>query len=135
MATAEMLNVDATMGTRRRTVGIGGVLRNSVGAWYGGFASLYPVSRSEECEAWVVLKDMEWAWQQGIQILQIQIDAEIVVNWINGDVFSEGPARLIIMRCRQWLAERWDVTVVFVNKEKNQVANAFARMACWNEIQ
>lgn len=111
-----VLNVNAALGSGRRAAGCGGVLRNGAGDWIGGFPCVYPARLSEECEAWALLKGMEWVWQRGIQPILIRSDADSVVRWINGEDPPDGPICLIILICRQWLAESWNVTVEYVNR-------------------
>lgn len=64
-----VLNVDATLGDEKQAVGCGGVLRDKHGKWSGGFACTYPASIIEECEAWAILKGLEWAWHHSIRKL------------------------------------------------------------------
>lgn len=130
-----VLNVDAATGDGHGIAGCGGVLRSGEGIWKGGFACIYPVTLCEECEAWAVLKGLEWAWQRNVCALQIQCDAENVVRWINGGEVPDGPIRFIILRCREWLNKEWSVTVVHVYRGQNRVADGLARMARRREIQ
>lgn len=68
-------------------------------------------------------------------LVVMQNDANSVVHWINGEESLNGPIRLIVTRCRRWLTEGWNISVVYVNREQNCVADALAKMACRTELQ
>lgn len=80
------------------------------------------------------MKGLEWAWRQGIKKLRVQSDAEDVVHWINGGPLSVGPFRPMLLRCRHWLSRDWDITLRYVIREQNQVADSIAKLAWRNGI-
>lgn len=62
---------------------------------------MFHATWSEECEAWAILKGMEWAWNRNVRGLQVHSDADNVVRWINGEESPDGLINLFASRCRR----------------------------------
>ena len=79
------LNTDgASMGNPGKAGG-GGLIRDSVGFWVKGFSRSLGTGTSMLAECWALRDGLFLAIQLGIQNLEVELDAKVVVDLINSN--------------------------------------------------
>ena len=77
------LNTDgASCGNPGRARG-GGVIRDNAGNWIRGFARYIGYTTSKIAEFWALRDGLKLAIQLGVQNLEVELDAKVIVDLIN----------------------------------------------------
>ena len=74
------LNVDGSVDNSKGLAGVGGVLRDSMANWVGGFSTRLGECTMEEAETWLLLHGLRMAWDLCARQLLVEIDSLEVFN-------------------------------------------------------
>ncbi|KAK7275016.1 hypothetical protein RIF29_16122 [Crotalaria pallida] len=124
------LNVDGSCDhiSNPRSAGCGGVLRDASGNWLLGFSQkLDPSCEVDDTEIAAILKGLELASDMNIKWLVVESDNESVVSIVENGTRPNHPQYSSIRRLRSH--PKWEVKVVHIRREANQVADRLANNA------
>ena len=119
----------ASCGNPRRAGG-GGVIRDSAGKWVRGFARSIGSTTSIIAEFWALRDGLQLAIQLGVQYLEVELDAKVVLDVINSRNSPNAAYSSLLFDCRLLLEKIPHITVKHVFREANRSANALARIGC-----
>ncbi|CAL9017757.1 unnamed protein product [Prunus brigantina] len=125
---AKELNVDGTCMNASRKIGVGGVIRDCVGEWCGGFAVNLGKGRILDAEIWGLFFGLRLAVAKGFTKILIEMDSQIAVNLFQQrDSLCFHPLTALLSNCGQMLRhfESWDIQHIF--REKNGLADCLAK--------
>ncbi|XP_019179531.1 PREDICTED: uncharacterized protein LOC109174733 [Ipomoea nil] len=94
----------------------------------GGFLGKSCYADATIIEAEEISKGLSWAWEAGIRDVEIQSDAEKVINWILGDSVLRGPICEHIENIRNRLKDIWKISFRNIVREQNECADALANL-------
>ncbi|KAL4295600.1 hypothetical protein GQ457_12G010160 [Hibiscus cannabinus] len=120
------LNVDGAVSKGTNAGAIGGLFRDHSGAWIAGFQQAIGKCSPLHAELWDLFIGLQYAWELGLTILQIQTDCKEVVNMIyaldaDRSVFSLVRA---IAKLRQ---KCWITDIIWVPRDGNRAADMLAK--------
>ncbi|XP_019182493.1 PREDICTED: uncharacterized protein LOC109177561 [Ipomoea nil] len=131
------LNVDASVKPSSHKAGYGGILRKAYGGWMRGFIGKSSHGDATPVEAEAISKGLTWASRNGIIDIEIQSDAERVINWVLGDFELRDPICEHVENIRKWLKESWKTlarrnseTKSSMKKIKKSEKNNFIALLC-----
>ena len=117
----------ASCGNPRRAGG-GGVIRDSAGKWVRGFARSIGSTTSIIAEFWALKDDLQLAIQLGVQYLEVELDAKVVLDVISFEKSPTAAYSYLLFDCKLLLEKIPHYTVKHVFREANRSAVALARM-------
>ena len=124
------MNTDgASCGNPRKADG-GGVIRDCAGEWVRGFARSIGSTTSIIAKFWALRDGLQLAIQLGIQYLEVELDAKVVLNVISLGNSTSAAYSSLLFDCRLLLEKIPHHTVKHVFREANRSADALARMGC-----
>ncbi|KAK8985639.1 hypothetical protein V6N11_068887 [Hibiscus sabdariffa] len=122
------LNVDGAVSSVNGTGSIGGLLRDHEGTWLYGFQKGIGMCNSLHVELWAIFTGLEFAWEHGIEILQVQSDCKEAVQMLNAIHAVSCPFPLV--RAIAKLCQRgWVVDITWIARDGNRAADALAKSA------
>ena len=124
------LNTDGASCGNSGRAGGGGVLKDSVGEWVRGFARSIGSTTSIIAEFWALRDCLQLAIQLGVQYLEVELDAKVVLDVINSRNSPNAAYSSLLFDCRLLLEKIPHITVKHVFREANRSANALARIGC-----
>ncbi|KAL4282362.1 hypothetical protein GQ457_03G021730 [Hibiscus cannabinus] len=127
------LNVDGAVSSVTRTGSIGGLLRDYVGSWISDFQKRIGNCTPLQAELWAIFIGLQYAWDQGVEILQVQSDFKEAVQMLNAPL--AGTNSFSLVRAIVKLFQRgWRVDIIWVARSGNQAANALAKNADFSAL-
>ncbi|CAL8995127.1 unnamed protein product, partial [Prunus brigantina] len=94
------LNVDGTCKPCSGAIGAGGVIRDSVGDWVGGFSVNLGTGQILDAELWGLFFGLQLAVARGISNLVIEMDSALVVHlMMNPDTIGGHPLAGLLASC------------------------------------
>ncbi|GAU46467.1 hypothetical protein TSUD_402340 [Trifolium subterraneum] len=123
------LNTDGAR-KNERVAGCGGIIRNNIGDWIGGFAKHVGSCSAFVAELWGVLEGLNYAWKLGFKKVELEIDSAIVVDAVNSGETNSAMGIALIRSIRRIIALNWNVKVYHSYRESNLCADAFANLGC-----
>lgn len=97
----------------------GGVFRNEVGAWLGGFSR-------NLAELWGILTALQLAWDKGIKRILLERDSTISVQFTTKGLPPSHPYGPIVSHIARLLQQDWMVHISHTYREANGVADWLA---------
>eukprot|EP00258_Populus_trichocarpa_P027694 XP_024443713.1 uncharacterized protein LOC112324533 [Populus trichocarpa] len=128
------LNVDGCSKGNPGVAGAGGVIRDHLGVWIGGFARNIGICSSVNAELWAVYVGLQLAWDRGFRKVDLESDSKVVVGLINGDSVRVDRNYNIIMQIIGMLGRDWEVTTYHVYREANCVADWLANYGLTRDL-
>ncbi|KAL4324382.1 hypothetical protein GQ457_11G003510 [Hibiscus cannabinus] len=120
------LNVDASVSTVDRSVGIGGVIRDNHEKWLFGFVRFVGRCEALLAELWAIHDGLMHAWDLGYCCVEVESDCLDVVQIVTARSKAlEGSA--LVGSILQMLSKDWSVVVNHVGRGSNGVADALAQ--------
>lgn len=119
------LNTDRPTSAETDTDGIGGVIRNHVGAWMVGFTGLVPHVHCITAELQALIKGSSLAVQMQLLPLEMKTDVQEVITLLetNNSKYTD-----LICDCRHVLRMLHDPVVRHAYREQNGVADQLAKL-------
>ena len=108
----------------------GGVLRDNAGEWVRGFARSVGSTTSIVAEFWALRDGLQLAIQLGVQYLEVELDAEVVLDVINFGNSPNAAYSSLLFDCILLLEKIPHITVKHVFREANRSVDALARICC-----
>ena len=96
------LNVDGSVDDNKGPAGAGGVLRDSMGNWVGGFSTRLRECSMEEAETWALLHGLRLAWDLGARQLSVEINSLGVFSWVTGKEEVDNFLGNVVFECKNW---------------------------------
>jgi ribonuclease HI len=124
------LNTDGSSLGNPGMAGGGGVIRNHVGDWEGGFSRAIGVTTSVQAELRALKDGLELAIELGILNLEIEMDSLVAVELVNSITTSNVFLSAIVTDCRS-LMERFELcSLKHIFREANGCADVLAKAGC-----
>ena len=106
--------------------GVGGVLRDSNGAWIQGFSVNLGASSILEAELWGIFWGLKLAWDYGYRDVEIECDSVVAVTLLTSATVSTHPLYSIISCCKMKIHDHWRCMIEHIYREQNEAADALA---------
>ncbi|XP_056688797.1 uncharacterized protein [Spinacia oleracea] len=120
------LNTDGSWKAKNEAGG-GGVFRGATGKWYMGYASKFNAITPLAAELYAVREGLIMAADYGIQNLELETDAQLLVNMLESASDSyHDELRPVLVDVAGLMAKFSVVVVKHIPKAKNKVAHALA---------
>lgn len=111
-------------------MGGGGVIRDSHGRWIFGFAMMMGAGNAFTAELRAVERGPRHAWELGFRNVRCCVDCleaqRVLTTGVDVQDFWN---RDEILATRELLSRAWNVSLVYVPRERNGVADAMAKLA------
>ena len=124
------LNTDGASLGNPGVAGAGGIIRNCSGGWVKGFSRSVGFATSITVEFWALRDGQILATQLGIQDIEVEHDAKIVVDLVQSNTVVNNSSLPLLNDCRSILSSFHQVRVGHTFKEANRYADALARIGC-----
>ncbi|MCI17930.1 putative non-LTR retroelement reverse transcriptase, partial [Trifolium medium] len=123
------LNTDGARKDMRRA-GCGGLLRDSHGAWLGGFAKYLGNCYAYVAELWGVVEGLKYAWSRGFKKVELNVDSIAVVQVLNEGGTCSALGFSLVKQIQRLVNLDWEIKVSHLYREANQCADGLATMGC-----
>ncbi|XVF74116.1 hypothetical protein PTKIN_Ptkin13bG0034400 [Pterospermum kingtungense] len=123
------LNTDGCSKIIGERAACGGLFRDQSGIWLGGFMANLGRCGAMEAELWGILFGLRYAWEKGYKWLILEVDTQVVANWLVKGNTSPVSMVNLLSACRYELSRQWEVKIGHVYREQNCVADHLALMA------
>uniref|UniRef100_A0A2N9IH06 RNase H type-1 domain-containing protein n=1 Tax=Fagus sylvatica TaxID=28930 RepID=A0A2N9IH06_FAGSY len=124
------LNTDGSSLGNPGLAGGGGVIRNHVGDWVGGFSRVIGVTTSVQAELRALKDGLNLAIDLGILHLEIEMDSLVAVEFVNSITTPNAFLSTIVTDCRS-LMERFEIcSLKHIFREANGCADLLAKAGC-----
>ncbi|KAK9991108.1 hypothetical protein SO802_026093 [Lithocarpus litseifolius] len=127
------LNTDGASIGNPGKAGGGGLIRDSSGNWVKGFSRSIGIGTSILAEFWALRDGLSLAVHLGIQNLEVELDARVVVDLISSNSHSNAAYTSLLVDCRLLLNRIPLARVNHVFREANHCADALAKNGCMLE--
>lgn len=107
--------------------GAGGLLRDSAGAWLGGFVQNLGICSSIRAELWAVYTGLTMAWNMGFSKVILEVDSQCVLDLIGKGCEDTNPNAPLVTSIRQVITRDWTVRLQHIYREGNFCADWLAR--------
>lgn len=115
------LNTDGASFGNPGKVGAGGLIRDLCGNWIKGFSRSIGLTSNIIAKFWALRDGLQLAIQLEIQNIEVELDAKVVVDFMNSTTIANRAYSSPLNDCRSLLR------VVHVFREANKCANALAK--------
>ncbi|KAL5846735.1 hypothetical protein ACOSQ3_010259 [Xanthoceras sorbifolium] len=116
------LNVDGSRNSLG-CIAVGGVIRNSLGQWLGGFTANKGSGSG-----------LLYAWQAGYKFLIVETDSANVVKLLSQGVQDCHPLFYLLQKCQSLIQEDWVCKIVNIYREANKMADYLAKMGQHSDL-
>ncbi|PRQ52155.1 putative ribonuclease H-like domain-containing protein [Rosa chinensis] len=127
------LNVDGARSINGK-IGVGGVLRDSTGAWVSGFYANLGCGSVLQAEAWGLLLGLQMAISHHAHHLLVESDSQVLVSLVQHDVDDLHPLKTITDCCQTLQRQLHSCDLKHVYREVNQVADILSKFGLDAEI-
>ena len=124
------LNTDGDSLGNPGVAGAGGIIRNCSGGWVKGFSRSVGFATSITVEFWALRDGLILATQLGIQDIEVELDAKIVVDLVQSNTVVDNSSLPLLNDCRSILSSFHQVRVGHTFREANRCVDALARIGC-----
>ena len=108
----------------------GAIIRDREGHWVKGFSRSIGFTSSIMVELWAFRDGLRLASQLGIQNLEVEMDAKVIVDLINSNVNYNRAYSPLLHDCRLLLSRFPQVRVAHVFREVNKCFDALTKRGC-----
>ncbi|KAG7536806.1 Ribonuclease H domain [Arabidopsis suecica] len=123
------LNTDGASRGNPGLATAGGVVRDGEGNWCCGFGLNIGICSAPLAELWGVYYGLYIAWERGITRLELEVDSEIVVGFLQKGIEDSHPLSFLVHLCYGFLSKDWIVRICHVYREANRLADGLANYA------
>ena len=124
------LNTDGSSLGNPGLAGGGGIIRNHVGDWVGGFSRAIGVITSIQAELRALKDGLKLAIDLGILNVEIKMDSLVAVELVKSITTPNAFLSTIVADCR-FLIERFELcSLKHIFRETNDCANLLAKAGC-----
>ena len=104
-------------------------MRDEYGMWEGGFVINIGVCSAPLAELWGVYYGMCIAWDRGIRRLEVEVESESVVGFLQTGIHDAHPLSFLVRLCYGFISRDWLVKFSHVYREANRLADGLANYA------
>ena len=122
------LNTDGSALGNPGTAGGGGILRSDSGLWIQAFSRSIGKTTSFLAELWALRDGLIMCLNLRISALEVEIDAQAVVELMNNDNTSNATNSSLVADCRLLISQIPQIKVSHCYREANAYADALARI-------
>ncbi|KAG7615876.1 Ribonuclease H domain [Arabidopsis thaliana x Arabidopsis arenosa] len=122
------LNTDGASRGNPGRASAGGVLRDALGEWRGGFALNIGICSAPLAELWGVYYGLYIAWQKRVTNLELAVDSKVVVGFLKTGVSATYPLSFLVRLCHGYISKDWNVHIYHTYREANRLADGLATM-------
>ncbi|KAK4253488.1 hypothetical protein QN277_010152 [Acacia crassicarpa] len=123
-------NVDGAVTRYASRAGCGGVIRDPMGQWVGGFTHFLGTCTAFEAEQWAILKGLSLTWDLGLRRVLLELDCKELVDILaDASLFAGGS--LLFQNIREFMTREWELKISFVPCEHNSLADALAKQGLY----
>ena len=101
----------------------GGLIRNALGEYFGGFTANLGSCRTTIAEIWGAFYALEMAWNRGFTSIILELDSLSAVHLLQGDLDPKHPYGTVIRRVKNLLQRSWLVRIQHIYRESNKAAD------------
>ena len=123
------LNTDGAARGNPGLATAGGVVRGKYGTWERGFAVNIGICSALLAELWGVYYGLCIAWDRGIRQLEVEVDSESVVGFLQTGIHDAHPLSFLVRLCYGFVSRDWLVKFSHVYREANRLADGLANYA------
>jgi ribonuclease HI len=124
------LNTDGLSLGNLGLAGGGGVIRNHVGDWVGGFSRAIGVTTSVQAELKALKDGLKLAIDLGILHLEIEMDSLVAIELVKSITIPNAFLSTIVTDCRS-LIERFEIcSLKHIFREANGYTDLLAKVGC-----
>ncbi|KAL0012520.1 hypothetical protein SO802_007628 [Lithocarpus litseifolius] len=113
--------------------GCGGIIRNDLGDWLGGFSRCIGITTSFISELWALRDGLNLCHNMHFQVVDIQINAKAIVDVISNPSYSNRVVMPIVEDCRQLISQLGQVRIGHCYREANYCADFLARKGAFQD--
>ena len=122
------LNVDAAIFSELRSIGIGCVLRNSIGEFISAMVVPIPLNLApKEAEIMGVREALSWLKQMQMTKVLVEMDSHVVFNALNRTSPASFPFAMLVKDCQNLVNSMSNIIFTFAKRSANNVAHIVAR--------
>ncbi|GMI73003.1 hypothetical protein like AT5G42905 [Hibiscus trionum] len=122
------VNVDGAVRGPSKVASIGGVFRDSNGSWILGFARNIGSCTALMAELWAAHDALVLAWERGFRYVDVETDNKTSAAILNIEIVILLENDLV-QRLRKLVLQDWSLSVKFIHREANMVADKLASLA------
>ena len=108
----------------------GSIIRDREGHWVKGFSRSIGFTSSIMVELWALRDGLRLDSQLGIQNLEVEMDAKVIVDLINSNANYNRAYSPLLHDCRLLLGRFPQVRVAHVFRKANKCVNALTKRGC-----
>ena len=124
------LNTDGSSLGNPGLAGGGGVIRNHIGDWVGGFSRAIGITTSVQAELRALKDGLNLAIDLGILNLEIEMDSLVAIELVNSITTPNAFLSTIVTDCR-FLMERFErCSLKHIFREANACADLLVKTGC-----
>lgn len=123
------LNTDGASRGNPGNATAGSVLRDEAGDWIGGFSLNIGICTAPLAELWGVYYGLYIAWEKRVTRLEVEVDSELVVGFLNSGISNAHPLSFLVRLCHGFISRDWNVRISHVFREANRLADGLANHA------
>ncbi|KAK0586151.1 hypothetical protein LWI29_001876 [Acer saccharum] len=122
------LNVDGSLNPESGMISAGGIVRNHLKNWIGGFALNRGTGSILEAELWGIFEGLQFLWKAGFKKVVVESDSQIAVGLLTNSTHACHPLFSIIQSCKGLMSNKWCCIIRHVYREGNRVADGIAKL-------
>ncbi|GMI72547.1 hypothetical protein like AT5G42905 [Hibiscus trionum] len=122
------VNIDGAVRGAVKQASIGGVIRNDAGDWVFGFVRNIGACTALMAELWAAYDALIFVWERGFRSVDLKTDNKTMATILNmeSSILSDNA---LVQRLRKLVLQQWDLSVRFIYREANMVADKLASLA------
>ena len=95
------LNIDGSVVGSNGQSGCGGLLRDCIGQWVGGFAKSISVCSSIAAKLWTLREGLGLCLENGISAVEIELDSSTTISLVSNNLVLNGDLSGLVDDCRE----------------------------------
>lgn len=120
------LNTDQAAQRAFGIAGCGGIIRDHLGQWCGGFTAYIRVANALEAEAWGLYFGLSLAWNKGYGKVLVETNSKVLVDLLQ-HLPNAHPLYPIITSCNNLICCDWIVHIQHTYCQGNRAADCLAK--------
>jgi ribonuclease HI len=124
------LNTDGSSLGNPGLAGGGGVIRNHVGDWVGGFSRAFGITTSVQAELRALKDGLNLAIDLGILNLEIEMDSLVAVELVNSITTPNPFLSTIVTDCKSLMERFENCSLQHIFREANGCADVLTKTGC-----
>ncbi|CAL1377168.1 unnamed protein product [Linum trigynum] len=118
-----MVNTDGASNGNPGAAGAGGVIRDMMVNWLGGFVVNIGTATAALAELWEVYHGLELAWKLGFRVVKFASDSQLAIQLIQDRHDPIHPYATLLGLVRRKLSQDWLVNLSHTYREGNRFAD------------